>query len=138
MNKKGSIRLKIIFAVGAIFVLCGLCGFVSLYQRCKNYVLAEGEILRVETQRKYSGRKFRRETNIQFVYQTERYGQLATSKKCNFPFWRTGDKISVLYNPVSPREISLPLEEKILWGFLLLLGAFIDGCIYWEWKRKAI
>lgn len=122
--------------LGAIMILGGLYGFWTLYQKSRIYERVTGVVVRKEKQPVHHPRKKRYTFYMQVAYPTHRYGTLFTTQKCYRPFCQEGDSLTVLYRSDAPRELSLPGNEGMLWGGLLLVGALLSGTVWFLRKQE--
>lgn len=131
MRSLRSKTFSLLLLLAAVLLLGGgTYGLVSLGQASGTLVPTAGVIDRLHSTREYRYRKMRVHQEMQISYTAGRYGIQRVTKEAYWPFYRVGDRIKVLYDPVRPRDVRLPSEERLVWiamegvGLLCLAGAW--------------
>lgn len=115
-------------AGGIILIGAGIYGLSSLTDDLSTFVPTRGIVERVESKHVYRNRKRRTITQATIIYDTDRYGKLATTYDGILAFCMDkGDEVDIIYDPRKPRCMRLPTGDRIMYGAYCACGLLMAG-----------
>mgnify|MGYP003397740053 CR=1 FL=1 len=112
----------VLLFVGVISILLASYGLYSLYDKSESMEHTVGFVKYLDTKRIHRYRKIRYENTAQISYDTKRYGNMYVGVKLYNPFIFQGDSISVWYSPERPEKIVIPMDDGIIYAFIVASG----------------